>query len=76
VQLQLRLKFHTFTDSQPGVPIYRKKFYRRCKSFVHSQQGKIEKRFQSLVRKIYGRLDRRQQKVKEAMNYEPFKIKE
>jgi len=43
---------------------------------VHIHQGKREKIFQRMARKIYGCLDHKQQKVREAMNYNPFKVKE
>jgi hypothetical protein len=59
-----------------GVPITDNNNGKNCKSSVHTQQGKRENIFQRMARKIYECLDQKQQKVQEALNYNPFKVKE
>jgi hypothetical protein len=55
-----------------GVPITDSNNGRNCKSSVLIHQGKREKILQRMARKIYGCLDHKQQKVQEAINYNPI----
>ena len=59
-----------------GVPITDNNSGRNCKSSVHIHQRKRKKIFQRMARKIYGCLDHKQQNVQEAMNCNPFKVKD